>query len=251
MSDQLIASPDGGRDLCIACGAVRPPACHVPALSLTVHTGPHSEHTVVTVSGEIDFASSPVLGQTLQEALDHSGGGVDVDLAGVGFCDCSGLNILLHVRRRALEVAKTLTVRVSSPAVQRLLELTGTVDVLTATDTSQAHTARNDSTPSALGPGQTADPTADGVRTENEQLRRAMQTRPAIDIARGILMASYTITAEQAWHVLVSTSQNSNTKLYVLAETLLNTVRGQNLPEPLASHLAIALQEHCDQPLTA
>lgn len=61
-------------------------------------------------------------------------------------------------------------------------------------------------------------------------------------------MASYTLSAEQAWNVLVSTSQNSNTKLHLLAETLLNTVHGENLPEPLAGHLAKALQQHGSQP---
>ncbi|WP_327714649.1 ANTAR domain-containing protein [Streptomyces sp. NBC_00490] len=145
------------------------------------------------------------------------------------------------MRRRACEAAKTLTVKVSSPAVQRLLELTGTVDELTATATG------GDRGPS--GPQPDADPANDGIRAEIEQLRRAMQTRPAIDIARGILMAAYTISAEQAWQVLVTTSQTSNTKLRLLAETLMNTVHGDHLPEPLASHLAKAVQEHGGRPL--
>jgi hypothetical protein len=62
-------------------------------------------------------------------------------------------------------------------------------------------------------------------------------------------MASYTLTAEQAWHVLVSTSQNSNVKLRLLAEELMSTVQGERLPEPLAGHLAKALHEHGGQPL--
>ncbi|MFC8433359.1 anti-sigma factor antagonist [Streptomyces sp. NPDC057253] len=189
MSDQAAALPDDP-ELCVDCGAERRPVSRVPPLSLTVHADAHGRHTLVTASGEIDFDNSPALGQVLQDALDQSADGVDVDLAQITFCDCSGLGILLHVRRRAREAAKTLTVRVSSPTVLRLLQLTGAVDVLTSTDT--AHT-----------PG-TED--VEGIQTENGQLRRAMQTRPAIDIARGILMASYTISAEQAWNVLVSTS---------------------------------------------
>ncbi|MFE3037874.1 anti-sigma factor antagonist [Streptomyces canus] len=232
MSDQVTALPDDP-ELCIDCGAERRPASYVPPLSLTVHSDSHGRHTLVTASGEIDFDSSPALGQVLQDALDHSADGVDVDLAQITFCDCSGLDILLHVRSRAREAAKTLTVRVSNPAVLRLFQLTGTTDVLTPTDT--AHT------PGTGG--------VEGIQAENGQLRRAMQTRPAIDIARGILMASYSISAEQAWNVLVSTSQNSNTKLHLLAETLMNTVHGENLPEPIAGHLAKALQEHRSQPL--
>ncbi|MFJ3671216.1 STAS domain-containing protein [Streptomyces sp. NPDC090106] len=132
-------------------------------------------------TGEIDFDSSHTLLRTLEDALDQSADGLEVDLARISFCDCSGLNALLLIRQRACETAKTLTVRVSSPAVQHLLELTGTLDTLTATH-----------------PEQGAAPADDAVRTENDQLRRAMQTRPAIDIARGILMASYTLSAAQA-----------------------------------------------------
>ncbi|WP_020124720.1 anti-sigma factor antagonist [Streptomyces canus] len=242
MSEQATALP-GDQELCTDCDAERRPVSSIPPLSLTVHADAHGRHTLITASGEIDFNSSPALGQVLQDALDQSADGVDVDLAEIGFCDCSGLDILLHVRRRAREAAKTLTVRVSSPAVLRLLELTGTVNVLTATDTSQTPH------PADAGASFGADPTADGMKTENDQLRRAMQTRPAIDIARGILMASYSISAEQAWNVLVSTSQSSNTKLHLIAETLMDTVHGHNLPEPLASHLAQALHEHGSLPL--
>ncbi|MGW2827439.1 anti-sigma factor antagonist [Streptomyces sp. NPDC001443] len=246
MSGHVTALP-GDQEQCIDCGAQRRLASCLPPLSLTVHTGTHDRHTLVTASGEIDFDSSPALGQVLQDALNQSADGVVVDLAGIAFCDCSGLNVLLRVRRHAREAAKTLTVRVSSPAVQRLLELTGTVDVLTATDTAQAPGTEGDKAPS--GPEHGAAPTADDVKTENDQLRRAMRTRPAIDIARGILMASYTISAEQAWQVLVTISQNSNTKLHLLAETLLGTVHGHDLPKPLADHLANALREHGSQPL--
>ncbi|MGX1549206.1 anti-sigma factor antagonist [Streptomyces adustus] len=250
MSGHVTSLP-GDQEQCTDCGTQPRPASHLPALSLTVHTGARDRHTLVTASGEIDLHSSPALGQVLQDALDQSADGVDIDLTGIAFCDCSGLNVLLRVRRHARETAKTLTVRVSSPAVQRLLELTGTVDVLTATDTAQAPGTGGDKAPSGpeQGAEQGADPTADNVKTENDQLRRAMQTRPTIDIARGILMASYTINAEQAWQVLVTTSQNSNTKLHLLAETLLSTVHGHNLPKPLADHLAKALREHGSQPL--
>ncbi|MEU9919540.1 ANTAR domain-containing protein [Streptomyces sp. NPDC051001] len=240
MSDQAIALPGVRRELCIDCGAGRRPVSHVPPLSLTIDADANGHHAVVTASGEIDFGNSPALAQILQDALDHSADGVEVDLAGIEFCDCSGPNVLLHVRRRAREAAKTLTVRVSSPAVQRLLELTDTVDELTATGAGGG--APSD-------PQHDADPTIDGIKAEIEQLRRAMQTRPAIDIARGILMAAYTISAEQAWQVLVTTSQTSNTTLRLLAEALMNTVHGDNLPEPLARHLANAVQEHGGQPI--
>jgi hypothetical protein len=53
-----------------------------------------------------------------------------------------------------------------------------------------------------------------------------MQTRPVIDLARGILMASFALSAEDAWRVLVLASQHTNTKLHHLAEELVSAVRG-------------------------
>ncbi|MFD7814919.1 STAS domain-containing protein [Streptomyces sp. NPDC059785] len=80
----------------------------------------------MTVSGDIDLDAEAALQRTLGEALTRSARGVDVDLSGVGFCDCAGLNVLLRIRRRALTEGKTVTVPSAAPAVDRLLSLTGT-----------------------------------------------------------------------------------------------------------------------------
>lgn len=52
---------------------------------------------------------------------------------------------------------------------------------------------------------------------ELEQLRTAMQTRPTIDRASGVLMAAYGLTPDDAWEILVTVSQHSNTKLRTVA----------------------------------
>ncbi|RSO09240.1 hypothetical protein DMH18_17490 [Streptomyces sp. WAC 06783] len=68
-----------------------------------------------------------------------------------------------------------------------------------------------------------------------------MQTRPAIDLARGILMATFSLTSEAAWAALVTTSQNTNTKLHRLAEDLVNSVHGPVLSENVRGHLGAAV----------
>ncbi|MER6342852.1 ANTAR domain-containing protein [Streptomyces sp. NPDC001595] len=55
---------------------------------------------------------------------------------------------------------------------------------------------------------------------EVEQLRRAMATRPVIDQARGVLMATHACTSEEAWDILREASQLSNTKLRTVAATV-------------------------------
>ena len=70
------------------------------------------------------------------------------------------------------------------------------------------------------------------------QLRRAMQTRPVIDLARGVLMASFGVSAGDAWKVLVTVSQNTNTKLHEVADTVVNAVTGEALPEVFRQRIA-------------
>ncbi|MEY7979749.1 STAS domain-containing protein [Streptomyces pilosus] len=82
----------------------------------------------VTVRGELDFEAQD-LRYELHEALRSSDTGVDLDLSAVSFCDCSGLNVLLDARQRALGQGKTVALRASSPAVERLLGLIGAQDL--------------------------------------------------------------------------------------------------------------------------
>ncbi|GAA3134596.1 ANTAR domain-containing protein [Streptomyces rectiviolaceus] len=74
-------------------------------------------------------------------------------------------------------------------------------------------------------------------------LRRAMQTRPVIDMARGVLMASFGLSAEDAWSVLVAVSQNSNTKLHVVADELVAAATGGQVPKPLRQKLAATISQ--------
>ncbi|MEW2569528.1 ANTAR domain-containing protein [Streptomyces sp. NPDC047070] len=75
---------------------------------------------------------------------------------------------------------------------------------------------------------------------EIAQLRTALERRPVIDMARGVLMALWSCSADDAWGVLVNVSQHSNTKLYDIAEAVLATLRGEPMPVPLQPHLATA-----------
>ncbi|MCH6160960.1 ANTAR domain-containing protein [Streptomyces marispadix] len=76
---------------------------------------------------------------------------------------------------------------------------------------------------------------------ELEQLRRAMETRPVIDQAHGVLMAAYRCTPDGAWNVLVDVSQRTNVKLHKVAAALVATTQGDPLPDPLSTALRTAL----------
>lgn len=239
---------------------------------VTVRVNAAGDRLLVTVSGELDLDSDPFLQQTLNKALDRATDGLELDLAAVDFCDCSALNVLLDVRDRARLAAKSVVLRATSRAVERLLTLTDTLPLFTENpadpgqNAAPTRAAADQATPPAHpadervasgGPSarearhhrsaEHAEASLDGLATENAQLHRAMETRTPIDLARGMLMASFHLSAEQAWQVLVTTSQHSNTKLHRIADALLETADGDTpLHEPLAGHLATAVQTHTD-----
>ncbi|MFI2239580.1 ANTAR domain-containing response regulator [Streptomyces chrestomyceticus] len=84
----------------------------------------------------------------------------------------------------------------------------------------------------------------DQLRAENAQLRQALDSRPVIDQARGILMATESCTAEQAWDILRQTSQHTNTKVYEVAGEVVASATGAVVPGPVRTQLRAAVDRH-------
>ncbi|MEV6508566.1 ANTAR domain-containing protein [Streptomyces sp. NPDC051642] len=217
--------------------------------SLKIVTRPAGTRTVVVVSGEIDVDTEQAVRRALRLALARSPGGLDLDLAGVGFCDCAGLNVLLSVRRLALADGKTLGVRAASAAVERLFALTDTSSLFShargpkaAGGVVNSWREHSPTTHDLMEENGVSDE-AEELRVEIGQLKRAMETRPVIDLARGVLMASFGLSREDSWSVLVDVSQRSNTKLHQLAEELVDSVNGAPLPEDVQKRISTAVTE--------
>ncbi|MFJ2770677.1 anti-sigma factor antagonist [Streptomyces sp. NPDC087300] len=211
---------------------------------------PGGGRRVMIVRGELDLDVAQRLRPDLCVALNHAAAGIDLDLRDIDFCDCSGLNVLLGLRQQALRMGKNVVISVSSPAVDRVLELTGTRALFRAWEENEAEDEAEVGNEAGSGEVPGACPTVhETSRPEPDQdlhmvvaqLRRAMLTRPTIDLARGILMSSFSLSPEAAWEVLVTASQNTNTKLYVLAEDVVSTVRGSALPDAVRKQLEAAV----------
>ncbi len=225
-----------------------------PSAYLRIDTHPAGERMAVVVAGEIDMATSRQLRHSLRAALAESVSGVDLDLTRVSFCDCAGLNVLLDARQHASTDGKTVTIGSAGPTVVRLLALSDTSSLFAPPSEAGpgiafTHAPRPGATHSTTeeGPlsndaGDVAD-AAQELRVEVVQLKRAMETRPVIDLARGVLMASFGLSPEDAWSVLVTVSQNTNIKLHHLAESTVAAVQGEPLPEPLRQQLSAAVAE--------
>ena len=88
---------------------------------------------IVAVSGEIDIQYGPQLRDQLLSIIRRHGARLALDLSGVTFIDCAGINVLLAARRRAHLEDGWLRVIGASPRVQRVLALTRLHHVLMPT----------------------------------------------------------------------------------------------------------------------
>ena len=80
---------------------------------------------VIAIHGEIDVFSAPELRDELLRVIRRYGPRLALDLAGVTFIDCAGVNVLLATRRRAgLEDGSVDVIR-TSPRVRRVISLLG------------------------------------------------------------------------------------------------------------------------------
>lgn len=83
-----------------------------------------SEHSTVSLSGEVDFSSSQEVRQLFMEFIEQTPGPLSVDLSGLAYLDSSGLAVLLDVRRRLKEKGRDLILRQMTPAVEKIFRLT-------------------------------------------------------------------------------------------------------------------------------
>jgi anti-anti-sigma factor len=82
---------------------------------------------VVTVAGELDISTAPQLEQMLATVAASKPRTVLLELTDVGFLDSSGLRVLIAFRKQleSTEPKATLLIDGMSPAVEKVLEVTG------------------------------------------------------------------------------------------------------------------------------
>lgn len=86
---------------------------------------------VVIPSGEIDRDTADAFRAAMLDAVTEAGTGrVEVDLAGVGFLDSSGVGALLVAHRSAAAAGTTLVASNPVPPVRTVLEITNVAGLL-------------------------------------------------------------------------------------------------------------------------
>ncbi|MCE7050997.1 ANTAR domain-containing protein [Streptomyces purpurascens] len=201
-----------------------------------------ADRAELTPRGELVHGCADILARTLAE-LPATITRVDLDMGGVHFMDTAGLRFLDVLGDYGRERATTVTTTNWNGQPRRILELAGL-----------------DTTDPLLPPAHAPAPAASSVvaleraerlhvlQSEVEQLRQAIASRPVIDQARGILMATHGCTSDQAWHILRETSQLSNTKLRDVAAAVTASAESDGPPPPpelrTALNKALARRHH-------
>ncbi|GAB2842617.1 hypothetical protein GCM10027074_06370 [Streptomyces deserti] len=200
-----------------------------------------ADRALLAARGELVHGCADTLAKTLAD-LPAATSRVDLDMGGVHFMDTAGLQFLDvlgdYGRQRSLPVTATNW----NGQPRRILELAGldTTDPLNATPHYPEAQPGPPSAPASSAVALERAEQLHVLQEEVEQLRQAIVSRPVIDQARGIIMATHGCASDEAWHILRETSQLSNTKLRTVAEAV--TTSAQADGPPLPPELSTALQ---------
>ncbi|MBD9735795.1 ANTAR domain-containing protein [Streptomyces sp. H28] len=215
--------------------AATPPPLSGRLNTLVIGGRTDAEGTLLTPRGELVEGCAEILAETL-DALPADSVRIDLDMSGVHFMDTAGLRFLdvlrAHAHRRSVPVTATRW----NGQPRRILELAG----LDTTDPLRTPVPDPDPAPTTSAVALERAEQLHVLRAEVEQLRQAIASRPVIDQARGILMATHGCTSDEAWHILREASQLSNTKLHAIAAALTAGAGSEGEPPPPAVRTALA-----------
>ena len=90
----------------------------------------------VTVVGEVDTFTAPVLRSSLDTQMEQSPSELVIDLSGVQFLGSAGLAVLVETQKAARAKDVGLRLIATTRAVTRPLEVTGLIDLFTIADST-------------------------------------------------------------------------------------------------------------------
>ncbi|MFF3322585.1 STAS domain-containing protein [Streptomyces sp. NPDC002889] len=90
-----------------------------------LETRRHAGTVVLALRGELDHDTAEPLREALSRHVEAGAERVLVDCSGLGFCDSTGLNVLLHARLSAQELGGRIELAGLRPPVARMFDITG------------------------------------------------------------------------------------------------------------------------------
>jgi anti-sigma B factor antagonist len=99
-------------------------------MTMQIATTRDSDRYVITVSGEVDLASSPELDIAIIAAIESGTSSVAIDLTDVSFMDSSGLGVIVRGLKRCREADKDLDLVITNERVLKVFGITGLDQVI-------------------------------------------------------------------------------------------------------------------------
>ncbi|MEU5095481.1 STAS domain-containing protein [Streptomyces sp. NPDC020996] len=115
---------------------------------------PRTDVALLAVKGYLDIDTATEFQHHLANQLHHGRRHFLLDLSDVPFMDSSGMNIILRVYQEARELPGSVHIISPTPAVRRILDLTGvsiTVPVSESVEEALDRVDRHDGTPGEEG----------------------------------------------------------------------------------------------------
>jgi anti-sigma B factor antagonist len=97
---------------------------------MQIATTPGSDRYVITVSGEVDLATSPDLDNAIIAAIESGTSSLAIDLTDVSFMDSSGLGVVVRGLKRCREADKDLDLVITNERVLKVFGITGLDQVI-------------------------------------------------------------------------------------------------------------------------
>ena len=99
-----------------------------PPPELNIRIVQRPDRLELRLEGELDLESAPELDRAVDGAVEDGAVDLVIDLSGIAFMDSSGLAALVRATRVAEAAGGDVHLSRPAPQVQRLFELTGTLD---------------------------------------------------------------------------------------------------------------------------
>ncbi|MEV0116606.1 STAS domain-containing protein [Streptomyces sp. NPDC050844] len=92
---------------------------------LNIYRHDRRTRALITLAGEIDLETVPLMRTALEQCLRDGMRTIDVDLTPVTFCGCCGLNAFIETFLHTTAAGGTLRLHYAPPMLARMVELTG------------------------------------------------------------------------------------------------------------------------------
>lgn len=105
--------------------SVRPLLLHSAAVDLDLSSSERGDHSVLSLRGEIDVYTAPLLRQAILDLLEQNKLNVVVDMTEVDFLDSTGLGVLVEGLKRVRSREGSFSIVATQDKILKIFDITG------------------------------------------------------------------------------------------------------------------------------